>query len=169
MKDQTILGDSDLVAGNIKSGVNLFGVAGSLNPWAYPSNLVFGYQYSKNISSAGVCYLMGGVYGNTGIFFNSSLVTDSNGNVTLDGKTLNKVCYGYSLMSSLPPYNLTDWRSSFFPPSFSYSGKGVAYTNANSYVCVYYFNTSVGTNVSGGSVIDGVYVGDSLLGYGVPN
>lgn len=42
---QTILGDADLVAENIRSGKNIFGVAGTYNPLA----LSAGYLYSRGI------------------------------------------------------------------------------------------------------------------------
>ena len=69
--DQTIAGDADLTAGNIKSGVNLFGVAGTLQACTttcttinYPSRLG-NNLYPDTVSVVRVCIENGYTYAST--------------------------------------------------------------------------------------------------------
>lgn len=188
----TVAGDADLTAGNIKNGVNIFGVTGTYasgGNWSMPT--YYGNDYSSAIANltyngAGVAYTIQNLGSNTArqIFFSTSIVTDANGFITsIDGITFSTTTsvklYGYSRINTLLKYQAGNIGAGLGGVSananISYTGSGILYIYHNPASGTgpnIFFATSFTTDASGYVTnIDGVTISTTqpkyLLGYGI--
>lgn len=171
----TVAGDADLVAGNIKNGVNLFGVAGTYasggnfsQPTLYAGNLdspTVGVA-NVNYTGSGIAYLNSpNRYFGT-IFFSSSLVSNASGEITsIDGITINNgssvKLLGYSRTSSpLYTYRVGDIYTLTGLSNLNVNGQGVIYVNYTGIPSVIFFGSNFQTNADSMiTSIDGITQG----------
>lgn len=169
MQDQTVLGDADLTAANIKSGVNIFGVtgtfAGGFPSYTMTQSTTWGsYLTSKNVTGPGLAHVDNGSY-SYDVFFKNTLVTDGSGNATIDGISGIEKLRSYSLGSV--GVQLKGWRGNGATrANVNVSGPGVAYIEyPGNQIRPYFFASTLTSDGSMNPTLDGVALGGTLQGY----
>lgn len=175
---QTISGDADLVAGNIKSGVNIFGVVGTFAGTgtkdvfqAMGLGNAFTGIASVDYSGAGVaCLRRNGISSvNLTIFFKNSLISNSSGYITsIDGISSNLggdtyYLSGYSKTTETDAYQLRAFgNAGSYVANLNVSGPGwvcIACNTISNGVINMPFKTNLTTSSDGTiTAIDGVNV-----------
>lgn len=176
-----VYGDADLIAGNIKSGVNLFGINGTYmgggnNPIG--SIQTFTINYSTTYNGPGIVFSIMKANSNTysslvPIFFNTSFRCNGTNSLLIDGIYL---AHPYGADISPKGYCSTNYTYTFrasvansYIANASYNGSGVVYAGdegSSGSVFPIFFNSSFSSNSTGILTIDGVASSNiKLIGY----
>lgn len=168
--DQTISGDADLTASNIKTGVNIFGVTGTYagNVQDYTATNIrndANLSFSVNGSGCAIIYTSAGYY--FPVFFNASCVGNGASAPIIDGVTAGSGtirAYSYTSTTGIgyALKNLFNTRT-----NLNVTGPGIVYLDivSNQRVPIF-FHTSFTTNSGNTSTtIDGITIAVGIAGY----